>query len=76
MINSRGCSNRWVVGALLAGLLLPAQGMAGRVYMAAASHENGSYFDEVDALVDVPEPRVRALLTDYNNLRQVNPAIY
>ncbi len=49
--------------------------VAGKVYMASASHQSGVYFVEVDALVNVPEPRVRELLTDYNDLGKINPAI-
>jgi hypothetical protein len=49
--------------------------MAGEVYMASANHQSGVYLVEVDALVDVPEPRVRELLTDYDDLGRVNPAI-
>ena len=43
--------------------------------MASANHQSGVYFVEVDALVNVPEPRVRELLTDYNDLGKINPAI-
>ncbi len=50
-------------------------GMAGKVYMASANHQSGVYLVEVDALVNVPEPRVRQLLTDYNDLGRINPAI-
>ena len=60
---------------LLAGLLCSATALAGQVYVAAVSHQNGSYLIEVDMLVQMDEPRVRALLTDYNNLGRVNPAI-
>jgi hypothetical protein len=49
--------------------------MAGKVYMASANHQSGVYLVEVDALVNVPEPRVRELLTDYNDLGKINPAI-
>ena len=60
---------------LLAGLLCSAAALAGQVYVATVSHQSGSYLVEVDMLVQMDEPRVRALLTDYNNLGRVNPAI-
>jgi hypothetical protein len=49
--------------------------LAGTVYTATASHQNGLYRVEVEALVEAPEPRVRALLTDYAHLGRVNSAI-
>lgn len=48
---------------------------AGEVFTAVATHQADTYFVEVDALVNVPEPRVRHLLTDYDHLGRVNPAI-
>jgi hypothetical protein len=48
---------------------------AGQVFMAAVTHHEGNYLVEVDVLVDVPEPTARALLTDYNHLGRINPAI-
>jgi len=54
----------WSVGAV-----------AGQVLTTLVTHQGGSYFIEVDALVQAPEPLVRAVITDYNNLQQVNPAI-
>jgi hypothetical protein len=47
----------------------------GEVYTALVSHQNDSFFVEVDALVDVPEASARKLLTDYNNLGRINPSI-
>ena len=60
---------------LLAGLLCSVAVFAGQVYVASVSHQSGSYSIEVDTLVQLSEPRVRALLTDYDNLWRVNPAI-
>lgn len=70
-------NGRFLPGLLTICLLvpLPAALLAGKVYTASANHENGVYFVEVDARVSVPEPRVRELLTDYNNLGRVNKAI-
>ncbi len=48
---------------------------AGEVYSAVVTHQSGSYFVEVDALVSAPESTVRGLLTDYDHLSRVNPAI-
>jgi len=58
--------------ALVAG---PTAALAGKVYTAVASYQSGTYRIEVDALVNVPEPRARALLTDYNHLGRINEAI-
>lgn len=76
MTSSKAYSNK-IIGLLLGTIcvLWAAAGMAGKVYMAAASHQNGVYLVEVDALVYVPEPQVRELLTDYNDLGKVNQAI-
>ena len=48
---------------------------AGQVFTAVATHQSGTYFVEVDALVEVPAARVRELLTDYDHLGRVNEAI-
>lgn len=48
---------------------------AGKVYTALVTHQSGSYFVEVDTLANAPEPAVRSLLTDYEHLSRVNPAI-
>ena len=61
--------------ALLAGFLYCATALGGEVFVASVSHQSGSYLIEVDTLVQMDEPQVRALLTDYNNLGRVNPAI-
>ncbi|MFQ5643922.1 MAG: hypothetical protein ACE5FQ_09500 [Thiogranum sp.] len=60
---------------LLAGLLFSAAAVAGQVYVASVSHQSGSYLVEVDTLVHMAEPQARVLLTDYENLGRVNPAI-
>ena len=57
------------------GLVAPSTTAAGTVYAASVGYDDGVYSVEVDALVNVPEPRVRELLTDYNHLGRVNPAI-
>jgi len=65
-------------GCLVTGCLLSVwvvSVFAGKVYKATASYQEGVYLVEVDALVSVPEPRVRELLTDYNHLGRVNPDI-
>ena len=54
---------------------MAAPALAGKVYTASANHQSGVYLVEVDALVNVPESRVRELLTDYNPLGRVNEAI-
>ena len=56
-------------------LLSAASAIGGKVYTASATHQSGVYFVEVDALVNVPEPQARALLTDYNHLGRINEAI-
>jgi hypothetical protein len=56
-------------------LAVPSTAVAGTVYAASVGYRKGVYSVEVDALVNVPEPRVRELLTDYNHLGRVNPAI-
>ncbi|MCO6412758.1 MAG: hypothetical protein J5I92_08445 [Thiogranum sp.] len=56
-------------------LLCSTMAAAGRVYTAVVTHESGHYFVEVDALVEVAEARARDLLTDYNHLDRVNPAV-
>jgi len=60
---------------LLSLFLWDSATQAGQVFTSAVSHQSGSYFVEVDVLVEVAEPRARALLTDYNNLGQLNHAI-
>lgn len=75
MTNSRVCSNRVAKAFVLCASLSGLPASAGEVYVASATHESGSYLVEVDVLVAVPETRVRELLTDYNNLGRVNPAI-
>jgi len=73
-INSKACSAS--VAGLGVCLALCASGAAaGKIYTAAVTHQSGSYFVEVDALVSAPEPAVRRLLTDYDHLSRVNPAI-
>ncbi len=49
--------------------------LAGQVVTVVVTNEGNSYFVEVDALVNVDEPNVRALLTDYENLGRLNSAI-
>ncbi len=74
-IHSRACSTS-VAGIFAGWLALCAFGaLAGEVYTALVTHQSGSYFVEVDALISAPEPAVRHLLTDYEHLSRVNPAI-
>jgi len=61
--------------ALLAALLWSTAASGGQVHTASVSHQGGSYFVEVDALVGIDAPQARGLLTDYNHLGRVNPAI-
>lgn len=61
--------------AALAALLWSIAATGSEVYTAAVSHQSGSYFVEVDTLVAIDMARTRELLTDYNHLGQVNPAI-
>ncbi len=77
MTSSKAYSSK-IIGLMLLAMgccLWATAGMAGKVYMASANHQSGVYLVEVDALVNVPEPRVRELLTDYNDLGKINPAI-
>ncbi|MEA3242136.1 MAG: hypothetical protein U9Q19_01700 [Pseudomonadota bacterium] len=60
---------------LLVWLLCSASAAAGTIHNAAVTYQSGSFIVEVDALVDVTEPTARALLTDYNHLEQLNPAV-
>jgi hypothetical protein len=75
--SSKGYSSKisWLLLAGIACSLWAVAGVAGKVYMASANHLGGVYLVEVDALVNVPEPQVRELLTDYNDLGRINPAI-
>jgi len=74
--SSRGYSSSLALlaAAGLIGLCLPVV-QAAKVYMAAASQQGRAYQVEVDALVSVPEPRARELLTDYAHLGRINPDI-
>ncbi len=65
----------WLMTVAIACCLWVSSTVAGEVYMASANHQSGVYLVEVDALVNVPEPKVRELLTDYNELGRVNPSI-
>lgn len=75
--SSKGYSSKisWLLLAGITCSLWGGAGVAGKVYMASANHLGGVYLVEVDALVNVPEPQVRELLTDYNDLGRINPAI-
>lgn len=63
-----------LIGLIILGLV-PASAPCGEVYVASAGHQRGIYHVEVDALVSIPEPQVRRLLTDYRHLGRINPAI-
>lgn len=60
---------------LLAALVTSATTIAGEVFTALVTHQAGSYTVEIDALVEGAEPAVRALLTDYDHLERVHPAV-
>ncbi|HFD80658.1 MAG TPA: hypothetical protein ENK05_09755 [Gammaproteobacteria bacterium] len=45
------------------------------VNLVAVDYRDGAYTLELDAVVEVPEARARALLTDYANLGRINPSI-
>jgi hypothetical protein len=64
---------RWI--SVLAVLVASATASAGEVFTALVTHQAGSYTVEVDALVESPEPAVRALLTDFSHLERVHPAV-
>ncbi len=73
-IRSKVCS------ASLAGLgfclaLWAPGAVAGKIFTALVTHQSGSYFVEVDARVSASEDAVRGLLTDYDHLSRVNPAV-
>lgn len=70
MTSCRSCS-----ASLILLILLAFTARAGDLYKASVSHQSGSYFVEVDTLVAAPEPIVRRLLTDYDHLSRINPAI-
>jgi len=74
--SSRGCSTSLTVFAVavLAGLYA-AWVSAADVYVATASRENESYRVSVDAVVSAPLADVHSLLTDYDHLGRINPAI-
>lgn len=60
---------------LLVWLLCSASAAGGTIHNAAVTYQSGSFIVEVDALLDVAESRVRAVLTDYKHLEQLNPAV-
>jgi hypothetical protein len=65
------------VRRLLAFALLaaPLPGLAGGVLDAAASYDNGMYMLSIDARIDAPVELVYRLITDYDHLHAINPAI-
>jgi hypothetical protein len=60
---------------LLVWLLCSAPAAAGTIHNAAVTYQSGSFIVEVDALLDVAEPRARAVLTDYKHLKRLIPAV-
>ena len=62
-------------GLLLLWLLWCVPAAGGQVYKAAATHQEGSFVVEVDALLDAGEATGRSLLTDYAQLGRLNPAV-
>jgi hypothetical protein len=62
-------------GALLVWLLWSASAAGATIHSAAVSYQSGSFIVEVDALLDCAETKARALLTDYNQLERLIPAV-
>jgi len=60
---------------LLVWLLCSAPAAAGTIHNAAVTYQSGSFIVEVDALLDVAESRARAVLTDYQHLERLIPAV-
>jgi hypothetical protein len=58
---------------LLPGLTSSALG--GQIISALVEHEDGRFIVRADLLVNVPEPRTRAILTQYQNLPKINSGI-
>ena len=60
---------------VLVWLLCSASAAGGTIHSAAVSYQSGSFIIEVDALLDVAESRARAVLTDYQHLERLIPAV-
>jgi len=60
---------------LLAGLLIARPGSGGEILESAVDYREGVYHIVMDVWIDAPEPIVRELVTAYNHLAQVNPAV-
>jgi len=60
---------------LLVWLLCSAPAAAATMHSAAVTYQSGSFIVEVDALLDITEHQARALLTDYNHLERLSPAV-
>jgi hypothetical protein len=63
----------WLTVMLLLGLTPPAEG--GQIISAVVEHEDGRFIVQADLLVNVPEPRTRAILTRYQDLPKINSGI-
>ncbi|MCB1863788.1 MAG: hypothetical protein KDG50_00030 [Chromatiales bacterium] len=63
------------ISLLLVGLVVVSMADAGEVLKAKVTHQSGLYTPELDARITAPVPDVHRLLTAYNHLEQVNPAV-
>jgi hypothetical protein len=75
MIARTICPLNLRVGLLLVGILVAIITHASDMLEAKVSHHSGLYMLELDAWIAAPAPQVHQLLTAYNQLEQVNPAI-
>jgi len=60
---------------LAALLLLPASSLAGEILASSINHEGEDYTLSVTARIDAPLDTVYRLITDFDNLAAINPAI-
>ncbi len=60
---------------LIAGLLVSEPNIAGQIVKSEVTHEEGVYHIVLDVWIEAPEPMVRELVTAYDYLGQVNPAV-
>ena len=63
----------WLTVGLLLGLTPTALG--GQLISAVVEHEDGRFIVHADLLVNVPEPRTRAILARYQDLPKINSGI-
>ena len=60
---------------LLVGLFVASIADTGEILKAKVTHQSGCYTLELDARITALLPQVHRLLTDYDHLEQVNPAV-